>query len=72
MEKKETKIYIQPMTEIFLAKSSHLILTSFGGDAGGAEDGGTIGVPESKVFDSWEFHDRLDIPSNKLDNTLSN
>ena len=71
MEKKETKIYIQPMTEIFLAKSSHLILTSFGGDAGGAGDGGTIGG-ESKVFDSWEFHDRLDIPSDKLDNTLSN
>ena len=71
MEKKVTKIYIQPMTEIFLAKSSHLILTSFGGDAGGAEDGDIIGG-ESKVFDSWEFHDRLDIPSNKLDNTLSN
>lgn len=60
------------MTEIFLAKSSHLILTSFGGDAGGAGDGGVIGDPESKVFDSWEFHDRLDIPSDKLDNTFSN
>ena len=71
MEKKVTKIYIQPMTEIFLAKSSHLILTSFGGDAGVAEPGAPIGG-ESKVFDSWEFHDRLDIPSNKLDNTLSN
>lgn len=67
---KRKKGYVQPLTELFPMKSSHLIMASFGGDAGGADDGGLVGGEEAKTFDLGEFQDRHGIPSDRLDNSL--
>ena len=52
MEKKEKKIYMKPFTEMFLVEDTLLQKTSNDGDAGGAEEGETIGG-EAKGFDLW-------------------
>ena len=72
MKQLKTKFcYVRPVAEVIWVEHSTAFMDFTGvGNAGKAEDGGTVGGQESKIFSSWEFQDRLDIPSDKLDNSF--
>lgn len=72
MKQLKTKLcYVRPMSEVIRGELSTAFMDFTGvGNAGNADDGGVVGDVESKIFSSWEFQDRLDIPSDKLGNSF--
>ena len=61
----EKKIYEKPFVETILTEKVPLMESSFGGDAGEAIGGGTLGG-DAKSFFSWTFQEREGIMSDKL------
>lgn len=76
MKQLKTKLcYVRPMSEVIRVEHSTAFMDFTGmGNAGtadpGGPGGGLVGGEESKIFSSWEFQDRLDIPSDKLGNSF--
>ena len=75
MKQLKTKLcYVRPVSEVIRVEHSTAFMDFTGVGNAGAAGPGNGGVPvggeESKIFSSWEFQDRLDIPSNKLGNSF--
>lgn len=73
MEKKVTKIYIRPFTEVIMVENTQSHLTNFStADHDPVDDGGVInaGDEESKRFFDWSHREREGLTSDKMGNSF--